>query len=232
MLGTVFRALWKNSINLIYPLSCLICRVRLNPLSDAPLCAACWSKIEFLLPQNQVFIYSGGQKPSYSFNKALSVCKYGGIIKECIHLFKYKRKFILAKPLSKLMIDFAHKFLDMENIDLILPVPLHRVKQRQRQFNQAKLLAKCISRAFSKELQDKLLIKTKLGQAQVNLSKTERLKNVRGAFKVKDTLALKNKNILLVDDVLTTNATVNECAKVLLEAGANMVDVFTLARSN
>ena len=129
------------------------------------------------------------------------------------------------------MIDFAHNFLDMKNIDLILPVPLSSVKLRQRQFNQAKLLAESLSGTFSKELKDSLLIKIKPGPAQVNLSRVERLKNVQGVFKVKNAEALKDKNVLLVDDVFTTGATANECAKVLLEAGAKRIDVFALAGS-
>ena len=130
------------------------------------------------------------------------------------------------------MIDFARNYLDMETIDLILPVPLHKVKQRQRQFNQAHLLAKSLSHAFAIKLNDSLLVKTKLGPAQVNLTQQERLKNVQSAFRVKDSKVLKDKNVLLIDDVLTTSATVNECSKMLLEAGVNRVEVFTLARSN
>lgn len=246
MRGTMFRSWRDNFINLIYPLSCLICKIRLNPLSDKPLCEVCWNKIEFILPpfcrvcgkhlpaksQNHVFLCKDCQTSSYFYRCAHSVCIYDGIIKECIHLFKYKSKLSLIKPLAKLMINFAHNFLDMENINLILPVPLHRVKQRQRQFNQANLLAKSLAKAFSKELQDKLLIRIEAGVAQVNLPRTERLKNVRGAFKVQDAKSLENKNILLVDDVLTTKATANECARMLLEAGANRIDVFTLARSS
>ena len=246
MLGTVFRLWAKNFISLIYPLSCLICKAALSPLSDKPLCDICWNKIERNLPpfcricgkhlpsenQNHAFACKDCQASSYFFKKARSVCVYDGVIKDCIHLFKYRSKLSLAKPLSKLMVDFAHNFLDMENIDLILPVPLANSKLRQRQFNQAKLLAKSISCAFSKELKDKLLIKIKPGVAQVNLSRAERLKNVRGSFKVRHQLLLKNKNILLVDDVLTTGATINECARMLLEAGAKRVGVFTLARSN
>jgi len=129
------------------------------------------------------------------------------------------------------MITFAESFLDMKNVDLILAVPLHRAKQRQRQFNQAYLLAKSLSSAFKKELQDKQLVKIKSGPAQVNLSRAQRLKNVQGTFRIKDAGLLKNKNILLVDDVLTTGATVNECAKVLGQAGANRIDVLSLARS-
>lgn len=182
-------------------------------------------------PQNQLFIHRNAKRPPFFFNQAFSVCRYEGVIKDCIHLFKYRSKLSLVKPLSKLMVDFAHNFLDMENIDLILPVPLASSKLRQRQFNQAKLLAKSISCAFSKELKDKLLIKIKPGVAQVNLSRTERLKNVRGSFKVRHQLLFKNKNILLVDDVLTTGATINECARMLLDAGAKRVNAFTLARS-
>jgi len=129
------------------------------------------------------------------------------------------------------MVDFARNFLNMKEIDIIVPVPLHKAKQRQRQFNQAHLLAKSLSRAFTKKLGNKQLAKIKFGPAQVNLSKAERRRNVKGAFKVKDAASLRNKNVLLVDDVLTTQATANECSKMLLQAGANRVEVFTLARS-
>jgi len=243
LIGTVFKAWVKNFINLFYPLSCLICKAALSPLSDKPLCEICWNKIELNLPPfcrvcgkhlpapyNHAFICRDCQACVYFFKKARSVCVYEGIIKECIHLFKYKSKLSLVKPLSKLMINFAHKFLDMKNVDLIIPVPLHGAKQRQRQFNQAKLLAGDLARAFSKELRANLLIKIKSGPAQVNLLRRERLKNVRGAFKVKDAEPVENKNILLVDDVLITGATANECARTLLDAGANRIDVFVLAR--
>jgi ComF family protein len=127
------------------------------------------------------------------------------------------------------MIEFARSFLDMKKIDLIIPVPLHRIKLRQRQFNQAKLLAQSIAYAYSKELGDKILIKTKFQADQVTLCQAKRLKNVRGTFQVKRPQYVKDKNILLVDDVLTTGATANECARVLHNAKANKVDVFVLA---
>ncbi len=244
LLDTVFKPWLKNFINLIYPLSCLLCKVRLNPLGDKPFCEGCWAKIELILPpfcrvcgmhlptknQNQALACRNCQTASYFFSTARAVCRYDGIIKECIRLFKYKSKLSIAKPLSRLMIDFGRNFLTMEDIDLILPVPLHGSKLRLRQFNQAQLLAKSLSKAFSKELQTRSLIKIRPGPAQVNLKRRERLKNVQGTFKVRNSPVLKNKNILLVDDVLTSAATANECAKVLLEAGANRVDVFTLAR--
>lgn len=258
-MGTVFRIWIKNFLNLIYPLSCILCKTKLSPLSDKPLCGICWERFKFNLPpfcricgkhlpalpalpetrqvgqakdQKHSFRCKDCQNRPYSFSQARSVCLYEGAIKECIHLFKYKSKLSLARPLSNLMIDFARKFLDMEKIDLVLAVPLHKVKFRQRQFNQAQLLARALSRASLKEMKENLLIKIKLRPAQVNLLRAERLKNVRGSFKVNNSPYLQNKDILLVDDVLTTGATANECARTLLEAGANRVEVFTLARAN
>jgi len=244
-MGTVIRSWWKNFLNLIYPLSCLICKSRLNPLSDKPLCAQCWEKLEFISPpfcrlcgrhlpaesQAQALICKDCQKSACSFKKARSVCIYDGIIKQCIHLFKYKAKLSLVEPLAKLMVEFAGQYLDLQTIDLILPVPLHKRKLRQRQFNQAGLLAAGLSRAYSKPMPDSLLLRIKSGPAQINLSQAQRLKNVRGAFRVKTGADIKDKNILLVDDVLTTKATANECAKMLLGAGAKSVEVLTLAQS-
>lgn len=112
-----------------------------------------------------------------------------------------------------------------------MPVPLHINKLRQRQFNQAQLLAKVFAKEFAKKLKGNLLIKIKSGAAQVNLSRRERLENVRGSFRVKNSSSIKDKHILLIDDVVTTGATVNECAKVLSGAGARRIDVFALARS-
>lgn len=133
--------------------------------------------------------------------------------------------------MSKLMIDCARNSLDMERIDLVLPVPLHSTKLRQRQFNQTKLLAEPLAKTFSKRLEHRALVKIKDSAAQVNLSRRQRLKNVRGCFKVKHAHLLENKNILLVDDVLTTGATVGECARTLSKAGTNRIEVLTLARS-
>ncbi|MBN3038589.1 MAG: ComF family protein [Candidatus Omnitrophica bacterium] len=147
-------------------------------------------------------------------------------------MFKYKGKLSLAKPLSLFLIGFANKFLDMEKVDMVMPVPLCRQKIRQRQFNQALLLAKPLACAFATQIDNKTLVKVNSGPAQVSLSKAERLNNVKGAFRVKGRRSIKDKSILLVDDVFTTGATANECAKILKEAGASSVQVLTLARSN
>ena len=115
--------------------------------------------------------------------------------------------------------------------DLLLPVPLHRQRLRERGFNQALLLAQDLSRRTGIPCNKRILQKKKPTLPQVNLSGPEREKGVRGAFQVTEKKKLKGKSILLVDDVYTTGATVNECSKVLMAGGAERVDVLTLAHA-
>ena len=115
--------------------------------------------------------------------------------------------------------------------DLLLPVPLHRQRLRERGFNQALLLVKDLSRRTGIPCDKRILQKKKPTLPQVNLSGPEREKGVRGAFQITEKEKLKGKLILLVDDVYTTGATVNECSKVLMAGGAERVDVFTLAHA-
>jgi len=181
LIGTVFKAWVKNFINLFYPLSCLICKAALSPLSDKPLCEICWNKIEFSLPpfcrvcgkhlpapynpgqaglparnQNHAFICRGCQACVYFFKKARSVCVYEGIIKECIHLFKYKGYIGLIDIFRDIMIDFVKKHDIHKNVDLIVPVPIYPTKKRERTYNHAEILA----RSLSKNLQSPSMQKT------------------------------------------------------------------------
>lgn len=234
----------KSFINLFYPLSCYICRAKLSPLRDIPLCDQCLRGIQFnqspfcrrcgthlpAFSQKDAYYCKKCRTTPYYFKRAFSVCVYAGIVKQCIHLFKYKRKLALSKFLCRLLIDFTRSFIAIEKIDLIIPVPLHPRKLRQRQFNQAEILAQALSRAFNKRLKHNALVKIKDTPAQIDLPQAARIKNARGCFRVKNLPAVKDKNILLIDDVLTTAATVNECAKVLRQAGAKKIEVLTLAR--
>lgn len=172
------------------------------------------------------------RRNSFYFKKAYSVCLYEGIIKDCIHKFKYGGNLKLASDLSKIMIDFANKYLEINTFDTVIPVPLSNTRQRQRQFNQADILAKSLARYFNFPLCSYNLIKTKNTSSQTGLPKTERVKNLKEAFKVKRADLIQNKNILLIDDVFTTGATVNECSKTLAEAGAKEVYVLTLSRGS
>ncbi|MFH1046336.1 MAG: ComF family protein [Candidatus Omnitrophota bacterium] len=241
----MFKVWAKNIINLVYPLACAVCGERLDPLSARPLCDGCWQSIKFILPpfcrccgkhlpasaQRYAFVCSDCQQARHFFKAARSACAYEGVIKECIHLLKYAQKFALNRPLSALMIGFAQRHLRLDTIDLILPVPLHQVKLRERQFNQATLLARTLAKEFSRDIHEKTLVRIRNTPSQTALTKAQRLKNVAGAFSVRLPASIDKKRILLIDDVFTTGATVGECAKVLTQAGARSVEILTLARS-
>ena len=128
----------------------------------------------------------------------------------------------------------ASRFLDHWRTDLfhlVIPVPLHPQRLRERGFNQALLLAEDVGRRLGIPCQKGILQKKEPTAPQVSLSGTERERGVRGAFVLRKEGEVEKKGILLIDDVYTTGATVNECAKVLLEGGAKRVDVFTLAHA-
>jgi len=164
------------------------------------------------------------------FNRAFSPCVYEGAIKNLIHEFKYKGKDHLGRPLSKLMTDFIKEYnLATDCLDFIVPIPLHKTRLREREFNQAEILAKHIAEEFKKDLLSDCLIRHRHTKTQTDLENNQRLLNVKGSFSVNRGRDLKGKNVLLVDDVLTTGATSSEAANVLRSAGADIVFVLTLA---
>jgi ComF family protein len=152
-------------------------------------------------------------------------------LRQVVQKFKYGRKVSLGKPLGRLMTAGCREFLETCDCDLIVPVPLHPKRLRWRGFNQSILLARQVSRAYGVPLDPFLLCRDKETPPQTQLSEEERRKNVRGAFSVPNRKEIKGKRILLVDDVYTSGATVNECSRVLLQVGAERVYVLTLARA-
>ena len=165
-----------------------------------------------------------------AFDRAFSVCIYDGAIKTLIHEFKYKDKQYLGKPLSKLLIDFIKRYeLPISYIDYLVPMPLHRAKLREREFNQAQILCREVGAAINKPLMENNLFRFRATDTQASLEPHQRFLNVRGSFAVTDKSSVKGKNILLIDDVLTTGATASEAAQTLKDAGANIVFVLTLA---
>lgn len=150
---------------------------------------------------------------------------------EAIHLFKYAKKTSVGHPLSLLAKETFFQFWDTHEIDLIVPVPLHIKRLRERGFNQAYLLIRRWAKEEGISFDGLTLSRSRWTEPQTTLSRKERQKNIKGAFFVEHPERVEGRKILLVDDVYTTGATVNECARVLTEAGADLVDVLTLARA-
>lgn len=229
-------------LDLIYPAFCAVCSEKIEPLLDFGVCESCLKTIKTLesplcqrcgIPQKNISTNSQhcnfckGEK--FFFDRQLSTSAYKGALKVCIHQFKYKRKRKLGKILSQIMLEFAKKHLSIEEIDLITCVPLHNRKLAERGFNQSEILAKNIAENLNIDFSNPILRKANT-KSQFNLNKDQRVRNVSGAFTCSDKTNLNNKKVLLVDDIFTTGATVNECAKTLKSSGAEKVIVLTMAR--
>jgi ComF family protein len=156
---------------------------------------------------------------------------YDGSLREAIHRWKYERKTRLTPFFAEWMAAGLKLYWESDSFDLLLPVPLHTQRLRERGFNQTLLLVKELSRRIGTPYERTILQKKKPTIPQVNLSGFEREKGVRGAFLVMGRKKLEGRSVLLVDDVYTTGATVNECSKVLLRGGAKKVHVLTLAHA-
>lgn len=148
-----------------------------------------------------------------------------------VQRFKYGRKVALGKPLGRMMALGCRGLFDPGGLDLIVPVPLHRQRLRWRGFNQSVVLAREVGRAWRLPVDPFVLVRSRETPPQTQLHEDERRKNVRRAFAVSPARPVGGKTVLLIDDVYTSGATVNECARALMRAGAKEVSVLTLART-
>lgn len=234
----------EGLVELVYPKRCLACKKRLGPSSiDSLICAACWSDIKRNTPP---FCCSCGRKLDKKtlsknlcadclrrrnyFDRAFSPCVYTGTLKELICEFKYRDKPYLGPALGRLLIEFIKEYdLPIEYLDFIIPVPLHKTRLREREFNQAEILSRHIAGEFNKSVLTDCLQRHRHTKTQAELEINNRLLNVKDSFSVTNCELIRNRNLLVVDDVLTTGATASEAAKVLKQAGAGIVFILTLA---
>ncbi len=227
---------------LIFPSSCLECGGALPGRPQILFCDNCMNAIKFIRSpicsvcgrpfaaeeQPEHLCHTCLTRP-YHFDRARAITFYHGPILEAIHKFKFGKKLLFAQTLARLGIE--ERPYDLDGFDLFVPVPLHVRRLRERGFNQALLLLKEWAGKEKKKIDFTSLIRHRYTEPQTNLKHRERRKNIKGAFTVKRPEKIRDRSILLCDDVFTTGATVNECARVLKEAGAREVSVLTLARA-
>lgn len=167
------------------------------------------------------------------FDRAVAFGAYDGELRELIHLLKYEQVLPAARVLGEMLAQAIAK-LDLTQRVLVIPVPLHGSKRRERGFNQAELIAHAAIKALPKaavESSAKTLVRVRPTISQIGLTRPQRRENMRGAFSVAHPSKVSGRSILLVDDVLTTGTTASECARVLRKAGAEKVWVATVART-
>ncbi len=231
----------RYSTDLILPAICVSCGTLIT--HHNLLCPQCWSSLHLITPPlcNRLGIplpgYEG-EGPHISmqalasppvFSRARAAAYYNGIMRRLIVRFKFEDKQEPLPLFIKLMREAGRELLN--DADLLVPVPLHRLRLLQRRFNQSALLAKGLSRATDIPVTVMALKRTRRTSAQVALSQEARQENVARAFGVSRNRrrALQGKKVLLIDDVITTGATANACASALLDAGASRVDVLAIA---
>ncbi len=165
--------------------------------------------------------------PTFAYARAAA--RYGETVREALHAFKFGGRRALATPLGDLLAETG-PLLPVQAVDLLVPVPLHRRRERERGFNQSWLLARRLASCWQVQALPDVLARNRATLPQTEVGAAERHRNVRGAFRVSRPDAVRDRHVLLVDDIMTTGATVGECAALLGAGGAATVGVVTVAR--
>lgn len=235
------RAALRFTLDAALPPLCPSCREPLG--GGAGLCAACWSKLSLIEPPYCArlgipFSHDGGDgllsmeaienPPAYA--RARAAVRYDDIARALVHGFKYGDRLDLAPMMGRWMARAGRDLID--DADTLVPVPLHWRRLWARRFNQSAALAKAIGEAESLPVLYDALRRVRATPQQVGLNKSQRANNVQGAFRVAPggKAEIAGKRLVLIDDVLTSGATADACARVLLRAGAVKVDVVVFAR--
>ena len=219
-------------------------------MESVPVCDACWSQVQpydgiecshcglFLgsaITLHGTALCGFCRRESFQFDQARSFGWYDGVLGDLVRRFKYDSWHPLEKPLARCLQVAAGRFTTAGGpavkFDLILPVPLHRTRQRNRGYNQSELLARQLSKLLKVPVGGRDCVRVRDTKPQTGLRGAERRKNVRGAFAVPRPERVRGAAVLLIDDVLTTGATLDACASALRKAGAESVRALTLARA-
>lgn len=226
----VYRWLWQL-LDWIYPPSCVGCKQ-----SGTLFCSECLDSIQYLnnglcptcgYPRFNARVCLGCSHHSPNYNQIRSVAAYTGSIREGLHQLKYQNHLGLGIEFASMLNQLVVK--QNWQIDLIVPVPLSKNRRKERGYNQSALIALPLSLQLECKMDDKLITRTKETQTQVELDKHQRQKNLENAFHVPTNRCI-DKNILVVDDVITTGATINDCARALKSAGAKEVYAVSIGR--
>ncbi len=239
--GGGLAAWWRTALDLVFPRHCAACEGEVDrqdgyvctdclmdilPVTD-PFCARCGDPIDGVA--GKVFTCSLCVKAEPAFDLARSAARYRGPLKPLLHQFKYAEGTHLAGDLSRLLAACVETHYDPEQVDMVAYVPLFHRRERERSYNQARLLAECLGRRYGKPVLRGIRRLRDTG-TQTRLHMAARAENVKGAFSVTEPRWVEGKTFLLVDDVMTTGATLREAAASLKAAGAWRVLVATVAR--
>jgi competence protein ComFC len=229
---------------IFFPSFCKICGCFLENPEEKIVCARCLREMN---PSRRAFCWRCGRffsrtgapylceeclkkSPVYTYHRSCG--SYSGRLRDVILLFKYRKYRVLGRPLAEFMQSTLQDHPQVwRNADLVVPVPLHKKRKRERGFNQSLILARHLSLWLKLPLDSGILFRPVFRPPQTSLNAAERRRNTRGVFAVKNPHKIQKKTVLLVDDVYTTGATLQECGRILLQSGARDIRAVTLARA-
>ena len=235
---------WLDAgLRFFYPDACQLCYSESATASEGYVGAHCWQSVRFIKPpfceccglpyEGEIttrFECANCREMDLHFQSARAAVIAGHLVLDVIHRYKYQRALWFEPFLADLLVRAARPALAKEHWDMIVPVPLHPLKKREREFNQAERLAARLGAATEVPVHARELRRVEPTRTQTLLTREQRAANVRHAFAVRAGCQLEGRRVILVDDVLTTGATTSACARALRNAGAREVQVWTVAR--
>src|SRR6266478_975703 len=242
--GQALRSVWSQAarlaLDIALPTLCVACR---EPVHSEGVCAECWARLSFIAPPfcpklGIPFVYDPGpgllsmeaisDPPAYQ--RARAAVRYDDVARTLVHALKYQDRTDLAPAMGRWMARAGRELL--EEADVLVPVPLHWRRGWSRRYNQSGALARIIERQSGVKLSTEALTRVRPTQQQIGLSRPQRASNVQGAFKVatERQSEIAGRRVVLIDDVLTSGATLDACARALLRAKAASVDALVFAR--
>lgn len=233
----------RTLFGLIYPRICVLCEAELDgdasgwvcrrcvaalPWIRSPVCARCGAPLEAGAEPRPICAVCRARRRT--FDRAVSGLRYSAAARDLVQRLKYQRQLYVAPVLAEALVYAWRRFLEEATVDMIVPVPLHPRKQRQREFNQAEEIAVRSAPTIGAPVRPRVLRRLRDTQTQTDLNAAGRRANVQGAFAAAPGGGIRGADILLVDDVFTTGSTLSECATLLRKAGARRILAATAAR--
>ena len=241
--GSAASSTLAGLLDVVYPRRCVACGVRSDTDSDAHICWDCLAAFEFIQAPfcskcgdpvdgkvDHEFVCSWCRSHDPHFLRARSAVRFRGPARRALHALKYQAATYVARDLARLLASCVAVHYPEVLFDAVCCVPLYPRRERERTYNQSKLLAHRLAHETRLHVATDALVRTRDTPSQIELNASQRRANVRGAFTPRIPEWIEGRRLLLVDDVMTTGATVEECARVLQEAGAAGVHVVTVAR--
>ena len=237
----MIKSIWTGLIDIAFPRNCILCRTYHPATARDPLCPRCHRTLPLNKPpfclrcsRHLNNVSEEGLCPSCRerlppFDEAWALLHYEGPTRELLRRFKFHNKTSVRRTFAALLHAFTQRYaLQFPDAAMVIPVPLHPTRLRERGYNQAALLAACAADEFRLPLREDILLRQHHTPRQSELSAKDRWTNIKGAFRIKNSNDIVGRGIIVVDDILTTTATASEIASTLKDAGASRVIIITL----